>query len=384
SFAGGFTQVVQLVYLSLLGFDSISIGIIVSMSAIYPVRLVLYSIIADKYGKTRVLAFMHLTEAAFFATYYFNTSFAVFVLASLFTGGIMGGGIIEQALLAEKSSDEVRTAAFSTQSFINSIFSILGNSFSGITEILRTTYILDIASTIKPLFILGILISLAAMVMVLLIKEDKTSRTAETKKKNFILIKSRGLVLRFSISSIIMGVGQGVFFSLASLWFWLTYNVKLAELGYILAISKIVEAPTYLLAPAIAKKFGLVKAYLVTRLTGGLVFALMPLMPNPILAAIVFAGRNAIMHVGLPMKTSYMMALLSPEERASAVSIIELPSIVPNALASTLGGYLMEYVSTSLPVYIAVSAFSCEAIYHHLIFNNIKPPEERNNLAKSH
>jgi len=57
-------------------------------------------------------------------------------------------------------------------------------------------------------------------------------------------------------------------------------------------------------------------------------------MPNAVLAALVFAARNAIMHVALPMKASYTMALLSPEERASSASIIELPGIIPTALFS--------------------------------------------------
>ncbi|MCJ7632763.1 hypothetical protein MUP77_10290, partial [Candidatus Bathyarchaeota archaeon] len=223
-----------------------------------------------------------------------------------------------------------------------------------------------------------------AMATVLSIKEAKTERKTIVVKKPFIPTKSRSLILKFSASSLIMGVGSGVFFNLASLWFWMTYHVKLSELGYILATSKIVEAPTYLLAPAIAKKFGLVKAYLVTRLAGTTVFAFMPFMPTPALAALAFAARNAIMHVGLPMKTSYTMAILNPEERASAASIIELPTIVPSALASTLGGYLMEYVSTALPVYIAVAAFSSEAIYFHTIFHKLTPPEENGKQPIDH
>jgi hypothetical protein len=72
-----------------------------------------------------------------------------------------------------------------------------------------------------------------------------------------------------------------------------------------------------------------------------------------------------------------MMAQVSPEERASAASLIQIPGIIPRASAIALGGYLMEYVSTALPVYISVAAFSSEAIYYYLTFHKFKPPEER-------
>lgn len=174
-----------------------------------------------------------------------------------------------------------------------------------------------------------------------------------------------------------MGIGNGVFYRLVSLWFYLSYNVEMAAIGYILATSKIFEAPTVLIAPFIASKLGLVKSYLVIRLAGMGAFSLMPLMPNATLAALAFAVRSAIMHLALPLKTSYMMAQVTPEERASAASLIQIPGIIPRASAIALGGYLMEYVSTALPVYISVAAFSSEAVYYYFAFRKLKPPEER-------
>ena len=380
SLARGYTQVIELIYLSILGLNAAQIGLIVSISAINPIRILFYSIIADKYGKKKVLAFMNIMGAIHFSTYYVTRDFLWFFLATTITGGIVAGNVIEQALLAEKSGDTMRTMAFSVRSFVTTVFSIIGSSLSGFPEYLQKMYNLDVVESIKPLFIIGIILSLIATTMNLFIKEENRKTKKNSLKTKFISKKSQGFILRFSLSSIIMAVGSGVFFNLVSLWFWLTYEVKLSEVGYILAASKIVEAPTFLLGPIIASRLGLVKAYTVTRLIGMVAFSFMPFMPTPVLAAIVFAIRNAIMHVGLPLKTSYTMALLNPEERASSASLINLPSIVPQAVASALGGYLMEYVSTILPIYIAVAAFSSEAIYYNIIFSKIKPPEERSNI----
>ncbi|UCH37165.1 MAG: MFS transporter [Candidatus Bathyarchaeota archaeon] len=381
SLAGGYMQVIQLIYLSLLGFDTVSIGLLASLAAIAPLRMVGYGIIADKYGRTKVLAFIYLTSAVYFTIYYFTTEFTWFVLAALIAGGSMGGVeygvVIDQALLADKSNKETRTMSFSIRSFFAAIFSIVGNSLSSLPEHLQTAYGMDVISSVKPLFLLGALICLGAMLSALSISEDITTRKKTVAKKHLIPQQSRGLILRLSLSSLIMGIGNGVFYRLVSLWFWLSYNVEMSAIGYILAGSKIVEAPTFLLAPFIASKLGLVRSYLIIRLLGMGAFSLMPLMPTAILAAITFAVRSAIMHLALPLKTSYMMAQVTPEERASAASLIQIPGIIPRASAIALGGYLMEYVSTALPVYISVAAFSSEAVYYYFAFRKLKPPEER-------
>jgi MFS family permease len=380
SLIGGYLQTVQPIYLSFLGFDAASIGLLVSITSVTStIRMFFYSIVADRYGRRKVLAIMYLIEITFFVIYYFSTDFIWFIIAALFAGSgfrSMGlGGTIHQALITEKSEHDLRNMVFSFQTFIAFICSIIGSTLSGLPEYFQQAYGLDFVGSIKPLFILGIVATCLASLLVLLTTEDLT--TTKLTKKRFIPQKSRGLILKFAITNSIMGIGGGIFFALVSLWFFQAFNVKMSEIGYILAIAKIVEMPSYLIAPSIASKIGLVKAYFATRTSGALIMLAMPLMPNAFLAALLFGARSAILHMSLPLKTSYMMALLSPEERASSASVIQLLSTAPRSAATPLGGYLMENVSVSLPIYIAASAFSIEALYYYFTFRKIKPPEER-------
>lgn len=69
-----------------------------------------------------------------------------------------------------------------------------------------------------------------------------------------------------------------------------------------------------------------------------------------------------MLHSSLPLKSSYMMTLLSPEERVFAANLINLPGSVPRAAATTIGGYLMENVSTTLPIYAAAIIFSLKLV----------------------
>ncbi|UCH38172.1 MAG: MFS transporter, partial [Candidatus Bathyarchaeota archaeon] len=383
SLVGGYLQTVQPIYLSLLGFDAASIGLLVSVTTLSgPVRMFLYSIIADRYGRRKVLAIMYLIEITFFVIYYFSTNFVWFVIAAIFAGSgftSMGlGGTIHQALVTDKSDREMRNMVFSFQTFIAFICSIIGSTLSGLPEYIEQTFGFDFITSIKPLFILGIIATCLASLLVLMTTEEST--TSNLTKKQFIPQKSRRLILKFAITNSIMGVGGGIFFSIVSLWFYQAFRVEMSEIGYILAIAKIIELPSYLIAPFIASKIGLVKAYFATRISGAAIMLIMPLMPTAFLAAILFGARSAILHMSLPLKTSYMMALLSPEERASSASIIQLLSTGTRSATPPLGGYLMENVSVSLPVYIAAAAFTTEAVYYYFTFQKIKPPEERSSV----
>ncbi len=382
SFVGGYMQIVQQIYLSLLGFSTVSIGLLISVTLVTDaLRMVAYGTLADRYGRRNILAVMYLTNIAYFVIYYFSREFTWFLVAAMIAGGgftgVGFGGPVEQALLAEKSNNQNRTLAFSLQTFSTSALSILGNFLSGMPEYLQVAYRMDVIESIKPLFLLGILFSLGAAATILLITEDKRGKAQVGVKRPYLPKEMRGLVLKFSISSIIMGMGGGIFLQLAPTWFYQTYKIKISEVGYILGASKVIETSAYLFAPVIAVKTGLVKAYLLTRLGGASIMVVLPFMPNALSAAFLFSLRTAVLHSSLPLKSSYMMALLSPEERASAASLVNLFGSMPRSASTTVGGYLMESVSTSLPVHIAATMFFAEAFYYYFTFRNIKPPEEK-------
>ena len=379
-FNSGLLQIIQQIYLSLLGLDVASIAFIIAVTQIASaLRTVLYSMLADRYGRKRVLILVYLMGAVHFLVYFLSTDFVWFVVVALVAGGpgTFGYGyVIERVLLADKSTDEMRTTTFSILSFTTAIFSTVGNSLSGLSESIQRLYGLDLVSSTKLLFVFGVVVSFIAVFIIAQLTEEERE-TVVASKEHYLPQKSRGLILRFATASLIMGVGGGIFFSLAPIWFYRTFNMKISDVGFLIGASKLVETFTYLLAPLIASKVGLVKAYFLTRVGGTMAMFLLPLMPNPLLAAILFSVRSSILHLSLPMKSSYMLAVLSPEERASASSLVNLPASISRASSTTLGGYLMENVSLSLPVYVGATLFLVEASFYYASFRKIKPPEEK-------
>ena len=137
---------------------------------------------------------------------------------------------------------------------------------------------------------------------------------------------------------------------------------------------------TYLLGPPLSKRLGVVKTMVLSRMGGVLCIALLPVAPTPLVAELLYTGWFAIQHISLPLRQSYMMAVLPPEERASTASVVQLSHTATNyatgSLAPTLGGYLLQEVSTTLPLFISAAFFTVSNLLFYVFFGRIKPPEE--------
>jgi predicted MFS family arabinose efflux permease len=73
-----------------------------------------------------------------------------------------------------------------------------------------------------------------------------------------------------------------------------------------------------------------------------------------------------------------MMAVLPTEERATTASAVQLTSTTTAwSLAPTLGGYLMQEVSTTLPLFTSAAILTVSNLLFYVLFERIKPPEEQ-------
>jgi MFS family permease len=382
SLSSGYLQVVRPIYLNLLGFTPVQIGLLMTAASISgALRAALYGVLADRYGRKPILVLIYLSTIPFFLIYIVSTDYPLFIVASIISGtGAVGyGGVVQQALLTEKVGDEGRNTVFSLQFFASSACSTVGTLLSGLPNLFQAEYNVELVAAVRVLFALGVVITLVSTFIVLPVREMSTS--AETENvggdRQPRPRRSWRVIGKFSIYWIFTGLGAGVIMPLFSLWFHLRFGIDMQTVGYIFAASKAVETFTYLLGPLIAPKFGLVNTIVTTRLGGAFFAALIPFAPIPALAAVLYTARNAIQHISIPLRQSYMMAAFKPEERASAAGIVQLSSTVSRSIAPTLGGYMMQEISMSLPLFVSAAVFTLGNTLYYLFFRKVKPPEER-------
>jgi MFS family permease len=80
----------------------------------------------------------------------------------------------------------------------------------------------------------------------------------------------------------------------------------------------------------------------------------------------------------VPTRNSYVMAIVTPEERPAAASITSVPRSLAAAISPSISGYLLGISTFGWPL---VVGGGLKIVYDTLLlakFRKIRPPEERN------
>jgi MFS family permease len=133
---------------------------------------------------------------------------------------------------------------------------------------------------------------------------------------------------------------------------------------------------TLLIGAKLADKIGNVNATVITHLPAPLLMLLLPLAPDFRTAAIIQIVRQSISRMDNPIRHSYMMAMVPPEERGRARGITAVFQRLPASFAPSLAAYLMSAISTSFPFYIGGAIQFTHDIMYYFTFRKLKPPEE--------
>ena len=86
--------------------------------------------------------------------------------------------------------------------------------------------------------------------------------------------------------------------------------------------------------------------------------------------------RAALSQMDVPTRTSYVMAIVTPAERAAAASFTAVPRSLASALSPALSGWLMTFGALSAPLLACGTLKIAYDLLLLTMFRNIRPPEE--------
>ena len=193
--------------------------------------------------------------------------------------------------------------------------------------------------------------------------------------------QSRGIVAKLSVLFALDAFGGGfIVQSVLAYWFKVRFDVDLVTLGGIFFGANILAGLSSLMAARLANRFGLVNTMVFTHLPSNVLLILVPLMPNFPLALTLFLIRYSISQMDVPTRQSYVMAVVSPEERSAAAGV--------TAMARSLGAALSPWLATrflgsdnvllaGMPFYLAGGIKVLYDLLLYREFVSLKPPEER-------
>jgi MFS family permease len=154
----------------------------------------------------------------------------------------------------------------------------------------------------------------------------------------------------FSLDS----AGSGfVVTSLLVLWLHLRFDLSAGQTGAVFFAAGLLGGCSQLLAPRLAARFGLVRTMVFTHIPANALLALAAFAPNGAVAVTLLLIRALFAQMDVPARQSFVMAVVTPEERAAAASVTNVPRSLASAATPLLAGILLARTTFGWPLLIA-------------------------------
>ena len=153
---------------------------------------------------------------------------------------------------------------------------------------------------------------------------------------------SRAIVVRLAALFCIDSFAGGLLVnSLLALWLFQRFGLSLASAGHFFFVSGVLMTASQLLAPPLARRVGLVNTMVFTHIPASLFLIAASLVASlPVALACLFA-RSALSSMDVPARSAFVMAVVTPPERAAAASFTAVPRSLASALGPTIGASLL-------------------------------------------
>lgn len=382
AFADGFVSLLLPAYLTTLGVDALHVGVLATATLIGSAALTLgVGMVAHRFGRHQLLVAAALLMILTGIGFLIETDYwPLLVIAFVGTLNPSSGDVsvflpLEQALLAETVSDRHRTGVFAAYSLVGSLVAALGALAAGLPDLLRAIEPMSLARAFQAMFALYTLIGLATFLLYRRMPappRDKAAPRAEP------LGPSKRIVLTLAALFSIDAFGGGFFVqSLLALWFFDRYGLSVSAAGTIFFWAGLLAAASYPAAARLSRRIGLIRTMVYTHLPSNVCLVLMPFAPSLWLAVALLLVRSALSQMDVPTRTSYVMAVVTPGERAAAASVTAVPRSLAAALSPSLAGYLLALSGFGWPLVIGGTIKGCYDVALLAMFRHVRPPEER-------
>jgi MFS family permease len=392
-FAYGSLSVVLVFYLIGLGLNASQTGLLLTLTLVGDTVISLYlTTRADRLGRRRMLIVGAILMAAAGVAFACTSNLVLLIIAGTIgvispSGNEVGPFLsIEQAALSHVVPDRSRTEVFAWYTMAGSVATALGALFAGmITRVLEKT-------TMTPVGMYRVVVILYALVGVLLAglfvqlsqaaeahSPEEVSALPRTMKSFFGVGRSHRVVVKLSsLFALDSFAGGFVVQSFAAYWFYLRFGVNPATLGVIFFWANIFAGISALLAARLAARWGLINTMVVTHLPSNIMLILVPLMPSLRLAVFVLLVRFSISQMDVPTRQSYIMAVVSKEERSAAAGITGVARTTGAAISPLFVGFMFARPSwISVPFFIAGTLKILYDVLLYREFVAVRPPEEQ-------
>lgn len=354
AFADGYVAVLLPAYLLALGFSAFEVGLIGSATlAGSALATLAVGSIGHRWHTQRLLAAAAMLMVATGLGFSFLSDFWPLLLVA-FVGTLnpSSGDVsvflpLEQARLAEAADGDARTRLFARYTVTGSLCAAAGALAAGLPVWISTQ------TGATPLTAMrGMMVLYAGIgALVWLLYRHIGDHEAKTATPSAPLGPSRATVFKLAaLFSVDAFAGGLVVNSLLALWLFDRHGLSLGAAGVFFFWAGLLTTASQWVAPWIAKRIGLLNTMVFTHIPANVCLILAALAPSLEMSLALLFARSALSQMDVPTRTAYVMAVVTPAERAAAASFTAVPRSLASAASPSLGGALLAAGLLSAPL----------------------------------
>jgi MFS family permease len=281
---------------------------------------------------------------------------------------------LEHAMLARVVSDRDRTAVFARYSLVGSLVAAVGSLAAGLPDLVAHEWGVAPRTAMQAMFVLY---ALGAVATAWVYRGLPSEPQAESRQVVAALTESKGrvytLAALFSVDSFAGGL---IVQSMVALWLYQRHGLTPAGAGTVFFWTGLLSAASFLVAVRIARRIGLVNTMVFTHIPSSVCLIAIPFVDGLAGVVALLMVRAALSQMDVPTRSSYVMAIVRPEERPAAASI----TTVPRSLASAASPFIAGWMLGVSPFGWSLVAAGAIKIAYDLallaMFSKVRPPEE--------
>lgn len=380
-FGDGFIAVLLPVYLAAIGFGALEIGFVATLALLGSALTTLaIGYVGARIEQRQLLIAASMLMVATGLAFTASSATALILLVA-FVGTInpSAGSVsvfapLEQSLLSSAVTGGERTRMFARYSLIGSFAAAIGALASASPDVLQT-FGFERLAALKVMLVLYAALGVVGGVTYASL--PKVASVAADKSKGG-LHKSRAIVLKmaalFSVDSFAGGFAVQ---SLLALWLFNKFGLSLSAAGVFFFWTGVLSAFSFPVAAWLARRIGLVNTMVFTHIPSSIALILAAVSPSVEVALGLLLIRAALSQMDVPTRTSYVMAVVTPEERTAAASVTSVPRSLAAAISPTIAGALFAAGLETWPLIICGVLKILYDLALLWTFRHVKPPEEQ-------
>lgn len=377
AFADGYVAVLLPVYLLALGFGTLEVGILSTVTMLGSAAATLaVGRWGHRFELRRLLvaaaALMALTGIGFAAL---SSLWPLLIVALAGTMNPGGGDVsvfypLEHTALAAAVPPESRTTAFARYSFIGSMFGAIGALAAAAPEWLAGRYGLAMLDALKLMFVAYGVIG----VTVGFIYSRVPQAPPDAVKPSVPLGPSRATVWKLAgLFSVDAFAGGFIINALLALWLFQRFDMSLTAAGAFFFWTGLFSAVSQLAAAPLARRIGLVNTMVFTHLPANFCLIAAAFAPTLEIALGLLLVRSALSQMDVPARGTYVMSVVTPAERPAAASFTAVPRSLASALSPSLTGAMFAAGAMAAPLVLCGVLKCAYDVALLVMFRKVRP-----------